>query len=181
MKHGLRKPSIKKSIAARTTGKAKRNLKKALCSSYGTKGMGIFHPVKSSYNKLYRQTTFGINNINSTNKNIYKYNVEEQSKKEKRNLKSIQHNLKINGFTIVVAVICAIGIYGIISFLNLCFGPCNHDWEYVSYKHDYQCNKCHEWKKQVECNHTWVVTQNSVNWYQKKCTKCGEFYTEKKF
>lgn len=156
----IKKTKYKKSIAARTTGKAKRNFKKALCPSYGTKGMGIFHPVRSSYNKLYKQTTFGINDIKSTNKGRYEYSTKKQAK-------SIQHNFQINGFTIVIAIICAIGIYGIISFFNLCFGPCNHDWKYISYKHDYQCSKCHEWKKQVECNHTWVVTENSANWYQK--------------
>ena len=64
MKYGFRKPSIKKSIAARTTGKAKRNLKKAIFPAYGNKGMGIFHPIRTSYNKLYKQTTFGINNKN---------------------------------------------------------------------------------------------------------------------
>ncbi len=40
MKFGMRKPSIKKSIKARTTGRAKRNIKKALIPGYGKKGMG---------------------------------------------------------------------------------------------------------------------------------------------
>lgn len=181
MKYGFRKPSIKKSIAARTTGKAKRNLKKAICPSYGTKGMGVFHPIRSSYNKLYKQTTFGINDISLTNKNRYRYNAKGQAKEYKNSLEGTKHHFEINGFKIVIAIICAIGIFVIISFFYLCFGPCNHEWEYVSYKHDYQCSRCKEWKKQLECNHTWEVIENSVNWYQKKCTKCGEFYTEKKF
>ena len=35
MKFGMRTPSIKKSIKARTTGKAKRAVKKALIPGYG--------------------------------------------------------------------------------------------------------------------------------------------------
>lgn len=37
MKIGMRKPSIKKSISARTTGKAKRKVKKAVIPGYGKK------------------------------------------------------------------------------------------------------------------------------------------------
>lgn len=40
MKFGMRKPSLKRSISARTTGKAKRAIKKALISGYGKKGWG---------------------------------------------------------------------------------------------------------------------------------------------
>ncbi len=59
MKFGMRKPSIKKSFKARTTGKAKRKIKKALIPGYGKKGMGfIKSPKKSVYNKVYKKTTF---------------------------------------------------------------------------------------------------------------------------
>jgi hypothetical protein len=59
MKFGMRKPSIKKSFKARTTGKAKRKIKKALIPGYGKKGMGyIKNPKKAVYNKIYRKTTF---------------------------------------------------------------------------------------------------------------------------
>lgn len=40
MKFGMRILSIKKSIKARTTGKAKRAVKKALIPGYGKKGAG---------------------------------------------------------------------------------------------------------------------------------------------
>ena len=40
MKFGMRTPSIKKSIKARTTGKAKRAVKKALIPGYGKKVQG---------------------------------------------------------------------------------------------------------------------------------------------
>ena len=40
VKFGMRTPSIKKSIKVRTTGKAKRAVKKALIPGYGRKGIG---------------------------------------------------------------------------------------------------------------------------------------------
>lgn len=61
MKFGMRKPSIKKSISARTKGKAKRSIKKAIFPGYGKKGMGLIkNPKKASYNKIYKKTTFSI-------------------------------------------------------------------------------------------------------------------------
>ena len=59
MKFGMRKPSTRKSFKARTTGKAKRQIKKALIPGYGKKGTGwIKNPKRAAYNKVYRKTTF---------------------------------------------------------------------------------------------------------------------------
>ena len=59
MKFGLRTPSLKKSIKARTTGRAKRAIKKALIPGYGKKGAGWFkNPKKAAYNKIYKKTSF---------------------------------------------------------------------------------------------------------------------------
>lgn len=64
MKFGMRKPSLKKSIKARTTGKAKRAIKRAVIPGYGKKGMGwIKGPKKAAYNKVYNKTTFSIFDI----------------------------------------------------------------------------------------------------------------------
>ncbi len=61
MKFGIRKPSLKKSIKARTNGKAKRALKKAVIPGYGKKGTGwLKDPKKAAYNKVYKKTTFSI-------------------------------------------------------------------------------------------------------------------------
>ena len=60
MKFGLRTPSLKKSISARTTGKAKRAVKKALIPGYGKKGTGLLHPKKAIKNNIYKKTTFSI-------------------------------------------------------------------------------------------------------------------------
>lgn len=61
MKFGFRKPSLKKSFKARTAGKMKRKIKKAIVPGYGKKGMGwIKNPKKAAYNKVYRKTTKSI-------------------------------------------------------------------------------------------------------------------------
>lgn len=59
MKIGIRKPNIKKSIKARTTGKLKRKVK-SINPLYGKKGIGIIHPKKAVKNKIYHKTTFSI-------------------------------------------------------------------------------------------------------------------------
>lgn len=61
MKVGVRKPSLKKSISARTTGRAKRAVKSSVNPLYGKKGMGwINDPEKAAYNKVYNKTTFSV-------------------------------------------------------------------------------------------------------------------------
>ncbi|MBO5477771.1 MAG: hypothetical protein J6A15_08480 [Clostridia bacterium] len=64
MKFGMRKPSLRKSISARTTGRAKRALKKALLPGYGKKGSGwLKNPKKAAYNKIYKKNTFSIKDL----------------------------------------------------------------------------------------------------------------------
>ena len=64
MKMGIRKPSIKKSISARTTGKIKRQMKSAVNPLYGKKGMGVVNnPKKAVYNKVYNKTTVGVSDL----------------------------------------------------------------------------------------------------------------------
>lgn len=55
----IRKPSINKSISARTTGRAKRSFKRLANPLYGKAGMGwLTNPKKAAYNKVYSKTTF---------------------------------------------------------------------------------------------------------------------------
>lgn len=64
MKFGLRTPSLKKSISARTTGRAKRTIKKALIPGYGKKGTGwLKDPKKAAYNKIYNKTSFSLKDL----------------------------------------------------------------------------------------------------------------------
>ena len=61
MKFGLRTPSIKRSLKARTTVRAKKAVKKALIPGYGKKGMGwVKNPKKAAYNKVYNKTSFSL-------------------------------------------------------------------------------------------------------------------------
>ena len=64
MKFGMRTPSLKKSISARTTGRAKRAIKRSVNPFYGKKGIGLIkNPSKSVKNKIYKKTTFSIFDI----------------------------------------------------------------------------------------------------------------------
>lgn len=64
IKFGFRKPSLKKSFRARTTGKWKRKVKRTINPFYGKKGMGfIKNPRRSIRNKIYKKTTFGWRDI----------------------------------------------------------------------------------------------------------------------
>ena len=59
MRFGMRKPSIKRSIKARTTGRIKRSVKKSVIPLYGQKGVGLIKDSKrAAYNKVYKKTTF---------------------------------------------------------------------------------------------------------------------------
>lgn len=73
MKLGVRKPSLKKSIKARTTGKLKREIKRSIDPTYGKKGMGwVKNPKKAAYNKAYNKLT--IDSTKPVKKNINKNN-----------------------------------------------------------------------------------------------------------
>jgi hypothetical protein len=64
LKIGLRTPSLKKSLKARTTGKIKRSIKSSINPLYGKKGMGIVRsPKKAVYNRIYKKTSFSIFDI----------------------------------------------------------------------------------------------------------------------
>ena len=74
----MRKPSIKKSIKARTTGKIKRKIKKTIIPAYDEKGTGIFKdPKKAIYNKIYNKTTFGVKDVVTAFEKTTKNNYDE--------------------------------------------------------------------------------------------------------
>jgi hypothetical protein len=61
MKFGMRKPSLKKSIAARTS--VKRYIRHSL-GLKAPRGYGwITNPKKALYNRIYHRTTFGLRDI----------------------------------------------------------------------------------------------------------------------
>ena len=61
MKVGIRKPSIKRSLKARTTGRAKRAVKRSINPFYGKNGIGfLLHPFKAAYGWIYRRVTVSV-------------------------------------------------------------------------------------------------------------------------
>lgn len=86
MKIGFRSPSLSKSLKARTTGKLKRQMKKAVNPLYGKKGMGLIkNPQKAVYNKVYNEVTIdslkGVKKVSKVNKNQSKksYSTPKQT------------------------------------------------------------------------------------------------------
>ena len=63
MKVGFRKPSVKRMVKARTTGRAKRAVKRSLNPLYGKKGMGLAHPKSAARGYVSRRTTFGLRDV----------------------------------------------------------------------------------------------------------------------
>lgn len=77
MKIGMRKPSLTRSLKARTTSKWKRQAKKAIIPGYGKKGMGwVKNPKKAMYNKVYHKTTFGFSDLFKLSKKRAKNNEQ---------------------------------------------------------------------------------------------------------
>ena len=73
MKVGIRKPSIKKSFKARTTGMVKRKVKSAINPFYGKKGIGfIRNPKRAVKNAVYHRTTIGIRDLISNTPTDFK-------------------------------------------------------------------------------------------------------------
>lgn len=67
MKYGIRKPSLKKSLSAKTTGRTKRFIKKSVIPSYSCRGIEwIKNPKHAAYNYSYNKSTFSIWDLIST-------------------------------------------------------------------------------------------------------------------
>ena len=61
MRIGMRKPSVKRMIKARTTDRAKRAVKRAVIPGYGKRGMGfVKNPKRAVKGAIYRRTTFSV-------------------------------------------------------------------------------------------------------------------------
>ena len=125
MKFRIRKPNLKKSFKARTTGKAKRMLKKAINPLYGKKGIGIINnPQKAIYNKIYNKTTFAINDIIKVSNNkskkdnkVNKENLYEGDEKVDMSKNSDENNdnTKMKKLDIIRYIVGIIFILGGIS------------------------------------------------------------------
>lgn len=108
MKIGIRKPSLKKSFKAKTTGALKRKVKKALIPGYGKKGMGwITNPKKALYNKVYNKTTVSA-------KDVVKSSLKNSRNSKKAATADIQQSLVLNiiiWFFVISIIILFIPIF----------------------------------------------------------------------
>lgn len=67
MRSIIRKPSVRKSVSARTTARTTRTVRKLSNPTYGMKGTGyIKDPGKAVYNKIYNQTSYGVRDLMQT-------------------------------------------------------------------------------------------------------------------
>lgn len=72
MRSAIRKPSIKKSISSRTSGRVTRTVRKISNPTYGRKGVGyIKDPKKAAYNKYYNATSYSLKDISKTSHSNY--------------------------------------------------------------------------------------------------------------
>ena len=102
MKIGMRKPSLTRSLKARTTSKWKRQAKKALIPGYGQKGVGwIKNPKKALYNKVYHKTTFGLSDLFTPSKKRKKKTTKNRMS-TKSTKKYTAKNYKEAGIVLIV-------------------------------------------------------------------------------
>ena len=133
MKIGMRKPSLTRSLKARTTSKWKRQAKKAIIPGYGKKGMGwVKNPKKAMYNKVYHKTTFGLSDLFKSSKKRKKKVVTNKQQSILTSNSKKQHTAKdykeASLFYLVISIILLFLIppFGVIllffSFMMFLFG-----------------------------------------------------------
>lgn len=109
MKIGMRKPSLTRSLKARTTSKWKRQAKKALIPGYGKKGMGwVKNPKKAMYNKVYHKTTFGLSDLFKPSKKRKKKVVTNEQQSILASNDKKQHTAKDYKKTALVFLVISI-------------------------------------------------------------------------
>ena len=112
----VRKPSIKKSVSARTKGKITRSIKKSVNPLYGKKGIGLVNdPKKAMYNKIYNNTSIGVNDILSNNNNN-NYNNDYTNTNTSNSTGST-----IKAIFALISIIFCIIIWGML-FFEIIFG-----------------------------------------------------------
>lgn len=81
MRSVIRKPSPRKSISARTTGRVTHAVKKSVNPLYGKKGTGLIKdPKRSVYNHVYNETSIGLDDLVPSSKHSSSsYSSHEES------------------------------------------------------------------------------------------------------
>lgn len=125
MKIGMRTPSLKKSLKARTTSKWKRQAKRALIPGYGQKGVGwIKNPKKALYNKVYHKTTFGLSDLLKPSKKRKK-KITKSQRSIKSTKKYTAKDYKEAGIVLIVIGAILIFLFPPISFIFITTGFIN--------------------------------------------------------
>lgn len=107
----FRKPSLKASFKARTTGRAKRAVKRAIIPGYGKKGTGfIKNPKRSMYNAVYHRTSI------DTLKPIKNKKRTTQSQGSQQSSSSCLWWI----FWIVILILCLANIHITLGILLVC-------------------------------------------------------------
>lgn len=107
----FRKPSLKASFKARTTGRAKRAVKRAIIPGYGKKGTGfIKNPKRSMYNAVYHRTSI------DTLKPIKNKKRTTQSQGSQQSSNSCLWWI----FWIVILILCLANIHITLGILLVC-------------------------------------------------------------
>lgn len=114
MKLKTRKPSIKRSIKAKTTGRAKRAIKKSINPTYGKKGAGwVKDPKRAAKNKIYHATTFDTRKVLAPKKHSNKKATKESMQSYKKT--AIKPNGKNNHDTLLFWILMALALSGLFS------------------------------------------------------------------
>lgn len=76
MRSVIRKPSPRKYVSSRTKSSVTRTVRHTIDPTYGRKGTGIIKdPKKAAYNKIYSQTSIGINDTFHNDKGSYSHSM----------------------------------------------------------------------------------------------------------
>ena len=136
MKIGMRKPSLTRSLKARTTSKWKRQNKKALIPGYGQKGVGwIKNPKKALYNKVYHKTTFGLSDLFTPSKKRKKKTTKNQTS-IKSTKKYTAKNYKEAGIVLIVIGAIFLFLFPPLGFFLFITGFISYIISYLTLKHE---------------------------------------------
>jgi hypothetical protein len=110
MKIGIRKPSIAKSISARTS------IKRVIRHNLGLKaprGFGWFtNPKKALYNRIYNRTSFSIFKGGSLFKWLGAYAITESVNNTLTPSSEVESNTGINAYKLIVNIIVLVTLFG---------------------------------------------------------------------
>lgn len=139
MKFGYRKPNLKKSIKARTTGKIKRSIRKSINPVYCQNGIAYAkNPKKAIQNSIYHKTTFdttkSIKNtiLNTYSKPMNNKKIDVPNDKNIKNIKTTKATERKEKIIIplsptqdkianIISIIIAILFFGFIGILIVSF------------------------------------------------------------